>query len=109
VKIKPAIYVIRNLIDGNCYVETSLYPTQRHKKHLNLLKLHKHPNYILQSIANKFGLDCFSFEIIEYCKQSELQRKEEDYINKLAPQYNIKRDSDYMYNKEFKESYTSQL
>jgi group I intron endonuclease len=108
-QIKPAVYIIRNLIDGNCYVGASLYPPQRHKKHLNLLKLHKHPNYLLQYACNQFGLDAFIFEILEYCKQEDLQKVEERYIHDLSPKYNIKRDSDYMYNKSFKESYISQL
>jgi group I intron endonuclease len=108
-QVKPAIYQITNIINGNFYIGASLYPIQRHKKHLNLLKLHKHPNYLLQLAANKFGLDSFSFKILEYCKQEELQEKEEKYINELRPKYNIQRNSQYMYNAKFKESYTSQL
>jgi group I intron endonuclease len=105
----PAIYKITNIITNEFYIGASLYPFQRHKKHLNLLKLHHHPNYILQSSYNKFGLENFKFEIITYCKQSELQKIEQEMIDSLRPSFNIERNSKYMYNAEFKNSYTSQL
>jgi len=39
----------------------------------------------------KFGYDKFSITIIEYCKESDLNSREQYFINVLKPQYNIRK------------------
>lgn len=71
------IYKIENLINGLCYIGQSLNIEQRweaHKKNITEATIcYDYPLY--QSIR-KYGLDNFSFEIIEECCKEQLNEKE---------------------------------
>lgn len=56
---------------------------QRKSKHIRSLKENKHYNIYLQRAFIKYGDDSFSIEIIEECKESELNEKEQYYIKKF--------------------------
>lgn len=76
------IYKIENLINGNVYIGQSRDIERRIKCHKSKLANNKHYNEHLQSAVNKYGIDNFSFDIIETCGISELDQKEIDYIKK---------------------------
>lgn len=39
----------------------------------------------------KFGYDKFSFTILEYCETKDLSSREQHYVDKFKPQYNIRK------------------
>lgn len=60
------IYKIRNIVNNKIYVgSTHKSFNMRFKTHINLLNTNKHENSLLQNAWNKYGNDCFVFEIIE--------------------------------------------
>ena len=74
------IYKITNLINQKSYIGQSISIEDRWKKHKNYpLKYSKYPLY---QAFNKYGIQNFSFEILELCDISQLNEKEIFYIKK---------------------------
>jgi hypothetical protein len=76
------IYKITNLINMKSYIGQSINITKRFAKHQKIAfdTSDKHYNYPLYKAIRKYGIDNFSFDIIEECKRSELNEKEIYYI-----------------------------
>ena len=76
------IYKIENLINGKVYIGQSLNIKQRWNKHKvnfkNLKRLEK--NKPLYCAFRKYGLENFSFEIIQLCDKNSLNKLEIFYI-----------------------------
>ncbi len=70
------IYKITNKINGKCYIGQSVDIERRLNEHKNC-KVDK-PIY---RAFKKYGIDNFTFEILEECSQEELNEKEIYYIN----------------------------
>ena len=68
--------------DHYIYIGQSVDIENRWRQHLTTLQNHKHSNYKLQSIYDKFS-DKIKFEIIEECDESELDNKEVFYIEQF--------------------------
>lgn len=83
------IYKITNIINNKIYIGSSVNIKRRKKYHLAELKNNKHGNIHLQRAFNKYGENVFKFDTIEYCTKDNLRKKEQCYINKLNPEYNI--------------------
>jgi group I intron endonuclease len=83
------IYKIYNLIDDNFYIGSSVNLRKRESTHFNLLKKNKHHCIYLQNAVNKYGINNFIFEIIEYvdCFKNLINR-EQYYFDLLNPKYN---------------------
>lgn len=78
------IYKITNLINGKSYIGQSVNIHKRFIAHKSVAfnPNSKNYNYPLYRSIRKYGLDNFSFEIIEECKIEELDDKEIYYISK---------------------------
>jgi len=76
------IYKIENIINHKIYIGSSINLKSREYKHFWMLNNNIHDNNHLQNSFNKFGKDCFNFEIIEICNFDELIDKENFYITK---------------------------
>ena len=87
--LSSGVYQIRNTITNDCYVGSSVNIHQRKTKHLYLLRTNKHDNPRLQNAVNKYGLENFSFEVLQHCKESDLLPLEQILINTIQPTYNI--------------------
>ncbi len=86
---EPGVYLIRNLINGNLYVGSTINIYVRFKDHSWALKSNKHYATHLQRAWNKYGEDAFSFEVISlHCNANELQVAEQLWIDALRPEYN---------------------
>ena len=80
------IYKIQNKINNKIYIGQSIEVEERIKEHKRIPFRENRPTYFysLYSDMRKYGIENFSFEIIEECKKDELNKKEEYYIQ----QYN---------------------
>ena len=82
------IYKYTNKINNKSYIGQSKDINKRYKEHLNN-KASKNFDQILQ----KEGIENFTFEILELCKEEDLNKKENEYILKydsINNGYNIK-------------------
>lgn len=89
------IYTIVNNIDGKIYVGESMDVKDRIRCHKKDLKTRKHANKHLQNSFDKYGLDSFSFELLEECDIIFLKSQENYWCNLLDSHnknrgYNIK-------------------
>ena len=72
------IYKITNKINGHCYIGQSVDINRRWQSHRKNYGIES--NISLYQAFNKYGLDNFSFEIVEECSIEELNDKEKFYI-----------------------------
>ena len=77
------IYKITNTINNKSYIGSAVNVYYRLNTHKRLLRNNKHFNKHLQSSYNKYGLDIFSFELLEECLQSLLLQREQYWIDTL--------------------------
>lgn len=82
------IYKIENLINHKCYIGQSINIEFRFQKHKNASD-----NFLIHKAFKKYGIENFSFTIIEECSKKELDEKEKFWIkqyNSLTPNgYNM--------------------
>ena len=89
--IKSGIYKITAIHNGKFYIGSSNDIKKRWERHRHYLKNNCHQNKILQRIYNKYGKDCFIFEIIEYIEKENLQKIEQQYMDNLNPSLNLRK------------------
>jgi group I intron endonuclease len=92
--INSGIYKITNTLTNKVYIGSSTNISNREYKHFWMLKKGIHDNEYLQNSFNKYGVDFFKFEIVEYCESNELIEKENKFIdlyesNNLNKGYNL--------------------
>lgn len=75
------IYSITNIINNKIYIGQSVDIKARIRNHKWALKHNRHKNDHLQKSFNKYGEDCFVFDIICECKEDELDKLERYYIS----------------------------
>ena len=76
------IYKIENKINGKIYVGQSIHITKRWSQHKNNYLSSTHQSALYEAFK-KYGLDNFTFSIIEECDLTELDNKEIFWITKL--------------------------
>lgn len=77
------IYKITNTITNKIYVGQALNIGKRQYNHFYLLNKGLHVNQYLQNSFNKYGKDCFCFEVLEVCSKNELSIRECYWVNLL--------------------------
>ena len=74
------IYKFENLINGHKYIGQSVDIERRYKDHImratNDFSSNSEYNSILHQAIRKYGIENFSFEIIEQCSKKDLDKKE---------------------------------
>lgn len=80
------IYKITNIITGDFYIGSSKNIMKRWANHKSPSKQAEHTGIKLYQAFSKYGLDKFSFEILE--ETNNLREREEYWIEKLNPIYN---------------------
>lgn len=89
--IDPAIYMIKNVINGKCYIGTSSSPYRRVHQHLSYHEdlEGKYPSpYELAYDVIKYGKEAFVWGIIEHTTKENKFIKEREYISIYQPEYN---------------------
>ena len=76
------IYKITNLINQHSYIGQSVQIEKRWQRHQQdaFNESSKGYEYPLYKAIRKYGLECFNFEILETCKQEELNEREVYWI-----------------------------
>ena len=93
--MQTGIYVITNLVNGKKYIGQSIDIQARfirHKTNGKALKKYVKDSHLYRAMR-KYGVNNFSFEILEECPEGKLNEREIYYID-LYKTY----DSDYGYN-----------
>ena len=80
------VYKITNKITGDFYIGSSKDIKRRWRDHRKLSQWKAHSNTRLYKDMFEFGLDNFTFEIIE--ETNSLKEREQYYIEQLKPSYN---------------------
>lgn len=80
--VKSGIYKITGP-NGRFYIGQSVNIEGRWKYHRKMLRVGKHCNEKLQHAWNKYGESSFSFKVLVFCPVSELDRREQKFIDSL--------------------------
>ena len=80
------IYKIINIITGEFYIGSSKNIKHRWAQHKRPSVQKRQPNSKLYKAMDRYGLDNFTFEIIE--KTDNIKEREQYYIEQLKPSYN---------------------
>ena len=87
---QSGIYKIQSRIKPErVYIGSALRIAHRWYLHLRELSKGTHHSAKLQNHVNKYGLEDLSFSIIEPCFPEWLTSREQFYLNKLNPYFNI--------------------
>ena len=96
--IDPAVYMIRNLINGKTYIGTSKAPYVRIKQHLSYhdLDIEFCSSYELAEDIHVYSKRAFIFGVIEYTTKENKHSCEQKWIKYYQPQYNIRCKSNWV-------------
>jgi group I intron endonuclease len=81
--MKSGIYTITNIINNKVYLGYTRNFYYRKNDHFKLLKRGTHDNCKLQNSFNKYGIENFTFEILEECEEKFLSSQEHYWANLL--------------------------
>lgn len=92
------VYAIKNTANSKVYIGSSISINERWREHKRDLKSNKHHSQHLQKAWNKYGEDCFEFNILEECNREETLIREQYYLDKFQSfnknkGYNIAKNS----------------
>ena len=90
--IEPAVYMIKNMVNGKTYIGTSRAPYRRSKQHLSYHREGTKLN-TTQEISDEvafYGKKSFIFGIIEYTTKENKFECERKWIQHYQPEYNTR-------------------
>lgn len=90
---KVFIYKIENVENGKMYIGSSVTPQKRWYQHKKQLRNGVHHSLYLQNSWNKYGEECFVFEVIDECLLENQFSLEKEWVTKEKTF-----DSEYGYN-----------
>lgn len=70
------IYKITNTINNFCYIGQSNNIERRFTQHKSPYEQERHSDIPLYKAFKKYGIENFSFEVIEECEEKDLDSKE---------------------------------
>jgi group I intron endonuclease len=112
---KSGIYKITNKVNGKIYIGKSVDLYQRFCEHKAYLNSGKHHNRYLQRAWNKYGEECFIFEVVENVRDKDMLNGREIYwINCLHSTikengYNLTKGGDGLSGYEFTDEHKEKL
>ena len=87
---KSGIYMIT--CNSRTYVGSSKTLYDRLLEHRQKLLNNKHSNDFMQKAFNKYGINSFKYEILEFCSPESRILREKYYIDALKPNFNLQLD-----------------
>ena len=83
------IYCIINNLNGKIYIGSTVDFKHRKFTHIRQLKNNTHHAIALQRAINKYGIDNFTFEVVETVSdRTKLIEREQHWMNFFKPEYN---------------------
>ncbi len=82
------IYAITCTVSGDVYIGQSKNCVKRWAGHLGDLSTGIHPNQLLQSLYDRYGLESFTFQVTKVCDVGLLDKEEKTAIAKRKPSAN---------------------
>lgn len=96
--MKNVIYKIRNIVNGNFYVGSTVDSRKRFWAHRKALRAGTHDCVHLQRAWDKYGEDCFKFELVQVLETREgLYQAEQKWLDEHFGQnhcYNVSANAD---------------
>ena len=91
---KSGVYLILNEINQNCYIGSAFSKTENHNRLFIRFKNHfyntlKSSSLILKRALSCYGIKNFSFHILEFTGNDSPRERENFYLKKVVPEYNI--------------------
>jgi group I intron endonuclease len=86
--VAAAVYQIKHLASGRCYVGSTANLEVRWRGHRYDLARGKHHSRFLQRAWDKYGPDAFEFTVLERCDKALLLVREQFWIDRLQPIFN---------------------
>lgn len=87
---KSGIYILK--CKNRSYIGSSKSLYARLYEHRLKLKNKKHSNDFMQNACNKYGIESFYYEVLEFCDPDKRIIKEKEWMNKLNPEFNLQLD-----------------
>ena len=84
-----AVYKITNTVTGDFYIGSSKDVKRRWSEHKLPSRWKQCKNNQMYLDMRKYGIENFVFEILEEVEIDSLKEKEQEFIEKLKPTYNI--------------------
>ena len=91
------IYRIRNSVNGDFYVGSSVDIRKRFNTHKKLLRKGSHHSLILQRAWLKYGENIFVFEIVQAVEAAEQLIEAEQKLLDANPKYNVRKTAGSFY------------
>ncbi len=89
------VYRIRNTVTGDSYVGASVCIANRLSNHFNRDR-RRYPHRTMYQDMEKYGVDKFSFDVLELCEKDKLLECEQKWFDQLSPSYNMVRPCENM-------------
>jgi hypothetical protein len=91
-KGKSGIYKWTHIESGKCYVGSAVDLSKRFKNYFNVYYLKREitvSRSLIYRALLKYGYTSFTLEIVEYCEKDKVLHREQYYLDKIKPEYNI--------------------
>ena len=89
--IEPAVYMIKNMVNGKCYIGTSKAPYRRAKQHLSYheegVKAVNTTSMLADEVAF-YGKKSFLWGVVEHTTKENKHECERKWIQYYQPEYN---------------------
>jgi group I intron endonuclease len=112
-KGKSGIYMLTNKLTNDIYIGHSNDISKRFINYFNPSYIKSKNSFIISRALIKYGYSNFSVTILEYCDRFDLISREQYYLNKLNPHYNILKiagsSRDFKHSKETKAKISKSL
>jgi group I intron endonuclease len=88
-KGESGIYMLTNKLTNDIYIGQSSDLSKRFRKYFSPSYIKSKDSFIISRAFIKYGYSNFSVTILEYCNVPDLLKREQHYLDKLNPKYNI--------------------
>lgn len=80
-EMRSGVYEIKNIKNNKIYIGGSINISERWNEHRRELSKNNHHSPHLQNAWNKYGEDCFNFNVLEWCHEDDVFDREQYYLD----------------------------